>query len=65
MLRLSHNQPYCSHSQDNRKDTFRGRIEKKIEDVLGEEQFGFRRGERNWGCNCDDENNSRTDFGDR
>jgi len=42
MQGLSHYQPYCSYSQDISKD--RGRIEKKIEDVLGEEQFGFRRG---------------------
>jgi hypothetical protein len=38
----------------------RRRIERKIEDVIGEDQFGFRRrkGTR-------DENNSRTNFGDR
>jgi hypothetical protein len=32
------------------------RIERKIEDTLGEDQFG---------CNWDDENNSRMNFGDR
>jgi hypothetical protein len=39
----------------------RRRIEKKIEDVLGEDQFGFRRGKRSW----DAENNIRTNLGDR
>jgi hypothetical protein len=34
-----------THSKDSSKDTIlRRRIEKKIEDVLGEDQFGHRRG---------------------
>jgi hypothetical protein len=41
MQRPSHNQPYFTYSKDNSKDT---RIERKIEDVLGEDQFGFTRG---------------------
>ena len=36
-------------------------IEKKIEDVLGEDQFGFRRGKGT----RDAENNIRTNLGDR
>ena len=39
----------------------RRRIEKKIEDVLEEDQFGFRRGKGTW----DAENNIRTNLGDR
>jgi hypothetical protein len=27
--------------------------ERKLEDVFGEDQFGFRKRERNWGCNWD------------
>jgi len=40
----------------------RRRIENKIEDVLGEDQFGFRRGKgtSNW-----DAENVRTNLGDR
>jgi hypothetical protein len=34
---------YCTYSKDNSKDTKR-RIERKIEDILGGDQFGFRRG---------------------
>jgi hypothetical protein len=37
------------------------RIEKKIEDVLGEDQFGFRRGKGT----RDAENNIRPNLGDR
>jgi len=39
----------------------RRRVERKIEDVFGEDQFGFRRGKGTW----DAENNSRTNFGYR
>ena len=39
----------------------RRRIERKIEDVLGEDQFGFKK-KRNYECDWDDENNSRTNF---
>ena len=39
----------------------RRRIEKKIEDVLGEDQFGFRRGKGT----RDAENNIRTNLGNR
>ena len=42
MQRTSHNQPYRSHIKIVAK-ILRRRIEKKIEDVLGD-QFGFRRG---------------------
>jgi len=42
MQRPSHNQPYRTYSKDSSKDTYR--IERKIEDVLGEDQFGFIRG---------------------
>jgi hypothetical protein len=41
MQRPSHNQPYRTYSKDSSK---RRRIEKKIENVLGDDQFGFRRG---------------------
>ena len=41
------------------------RIEKKIEDVLGEDQFGFRQGKGTRGCNWDAENNIRMNLGDR
>ena len=43
----------------------RSRIERKIEDVLGEDQCGFRRGKVTRGCNWDAENYSRTNLGDR
>jgi len=39
----------------------RRRTEKKIEDVLGEDQFGFRRGKGTW----DADNNIRKNLGDR
>jgi hypothetical protein len=39
----------------------RRRTKRKIEDVLREDQFGFRRGKGTW----DAENNIRTNFGDR
>ena len=41
MQRPSHNQPHRTHSKDGSED--RGTTERKIEDVLGEDQFGFRR----------------------
>jgi len=40
------------------------RIERKIEDVLGEDQFGFRRG-KGTSFNWDAENNIRMNLGDR
>ena len=43
MQRPSHNQPYFTYSKDNCKILGR-KIERKIEDALGEDQFGFRRG---------------------
>jgi hypothetical protein len=43
MQQPSHNQPYSTYSKDIKKDT-RRRIERKIEDVLGEDKFRFRRG---------------------
>ena len=43
MQRPSHNQPYRTHNKDSSK-ILRRRTEKKIEDVLGEDQSGFRRG---------------------
>ena len=43
MHRPVHNQPYRTYNKDSSKNT-RRRTEKKIEDVLGEDQFGFRRG---------------------
>ena len=45
MQRPSHNQPYRTYSKDGSKESYR--IEKKIEDVLGEDQFGFKRGKGN------------------
>jgi len=42
MQRPLHNQPYRTYSKDT--STLRRRIERKIEDVLREDQFGFRRG---------------------
>jgi hypothetical protein len=38
MQRSLYNQPHRTHSKDRRK------IERKIEDALGKDQFGFRRG---------------------
>jgi hypothetical protein len=38
-------------------------IERKTEDALGEDQYGFRRGKGT--CNCDAENNIRTTLGHR
>jgi hypothetical protein len=43
MQRPSHNQPYRTYSKIVAK-ILKRRIKKKIEDVLGEDQFGFRRG---------------------
>ena len=43
----------------------RRRIERKIEAVLGEDQFGFRRGKGTRDAIGMMENNSRTNFGDR
>jgi len=43
----------------------RRRIEKKIEDVLGEEQFGFRGGKGTRDANWDADNIIRTSLGDR
>ena len=43
MQRPSHNQPYA-HTAKIVAKILRRRIENKIEDVLGEDQFGFRRG---------------------
>jgi hypothetical protein len=43
----------------------RRRIERKTEDALGENQFGFRRGKRNKGYNWDAENNIRKKLGHR
>ena len=43
MQRTSHNQPYFTYSKIIAK-ILRRRIERKFEDVLGENQFGFRRG---------------------
>ena len=43
MQRPSHNQP-IAHTAKIVAKILRRRIEKKIEDVLGEDQFGFRRG---------------------
>ena len=43
----------------------RRRIEKKIEELLGEDQFGFRRGKGTCRCRWDAENNIRTNLGDR
>jgi len=40
-------------------------IEKKIKDVLGENQFGFRRGKRNRDAAGDAENDIRTNVGRR
>ena len=40
MQRTSHNQPYCTYSKDNSK-IFRRRTERKIENILGKDQFGF------------------------
>ena len=44
-----HNQPYHTHTAKTVAKILRRRIEKKIEDVLGEDQFGFRRGKRTRG----------------
>jgi len=44
MQRPSHNQPYRAHTAKIVAKILRRRIEKKIEDVLGEDQFGLRRG---------------------
>jgi hypothetical protein len=45
MQRPSLNQPYRTYSKNNSKDTYKkDKIERKIEDVLGENQFGFRKG---------------------
>jgi hypothetical protein len=41
------------------------RIERKIEDILGEDQFGFRRGKGTRDAIGMIENYSRTNFGDR
>jgi len=43
MQRLSHNS-LIAHTAKIIAKTLRRRIEKKIEDVIGEDQFGFRRG---------------------
>ena len=43
MQRLSHNRPFAYAAKIIAK-IFRRKFEKKIEDVLGEDQFGFRRG---------------------
>ena len=43
MQRPSHNQPYFTYSEDKVK-ILRIMIERKIEAVLEEDQFGFRRG---------------------
>ena len=43
MWQISHSQPYRTHIKDNRK-VLRKRIEKKIEDILGEYHCKFRRG---------------------
>jgi hypothetical protein len=43
MQRPSHNEPHWTYSKDSGEDTGR-RIERKTEDALGEDQFGFRRG---------------------
>jgi len=43
MQRSSHNQPYHTHTEKIVANILRRWIEKKIEDVLGEDQFGFRR----------------------
>ena len=44
MQRPLHNQPYHTHTAKIVAKILRRRIEKKIEDVLREDQFGFRRG---------------------
>jgi hypothetical protein len=43
----------------------RRRTGRKREDVLGEDQFGFRRGKGSRECNWVAENNIRTNFGQR
>ena len=43
----------------------RRRIEKKIEDLLGEDQFVFRKEKGTSECNWDAENNIRTNLGNR
>ena len=50
-----------THTAKTVAEILRRRIERKIEDVLREDQFGFRRGKGTW----DAENNIRTNFGDR
>jgi hypothetical protein len=41
MQRPLHSQPHRTYSKERNENTW---IEKKIEDVPGEDQFGFRRG---------------------
>ena len=53
-----------SHTAKIIAKTLRRMIKRKTEDVLGEDQFGFRRG-KGKGCVWDDENNGRTNFVDR
>jgi hypothetical protein len=45
------------------EDILRRQIERKTEDVLGEDQFGFKRGKGSKGCDWDAENNIATNFG--
>jgi hypothetical protein len=54
-----------AHTARKVADILRRRIESTIEDALGEDQFEFRRGKGTWGCDWDDENNIRTNFGHR
>ena len=50
-----------AHTTKKVAKILRRRIEKKTEDVLGVDQFGFRRGKGTW----DAENNTRMNLGDR
>jgi hypothetical protein len=43
MQQPSHNQSHCTCCKDS-SEILRRRIERKTEDALGEDQFGFRRG---------------------
>jgi len=45
MQRPLNDHSYRTYNKDSNKDTYR--IERKIEVVLGEDQFGFRRGKWN------------------